>query len=97
MLFVVDPVQPVALVAVVGVRCHAELHRRVVRHCRRVSAGRTTLDVIPVACATSWCRLRMKPSPPAQFRVARRQLQPHAAAGRRPPPRAARTRPQPPD
>jgi hypothetical protein len=54
--------------------------RRVGRRRRRVPASRITLASFPVARAVSWCCLRARPSPPAQFRVTRRRSPPATAS-----------------
>jgi hypothetical protein len=84
-------VHPVALSA------SPEFLSRAAAPLRRIAADRVALVGFLITRDTFWCRLRTKPSPPAQFRVMRHRSPPHSAAGRRPPPRDARMCSRPPD
>jgi hypothetical protein len=92
--FVVDSVHPRRLGAIAGVRRRTEPRRRVERRRRCDLAFRAALVGFPVARASCWCRLRTKPSPPAQFHVQRRRPPPRAVAGRRRPLATRRQRPR---
>jgi hypothetical protein len=85
--FDVDSVHPRRLGAVAGVRRRTEPRRRVERRRRCDLAVRAALARFPIVCASCWCRLCTRPSPPAQTRVQRRRSPPRVVAGRRPPPR----------